>query len=254
MEPIRYSDDNRYTQDDTGQWWYRTPGRPHRKRASVRTCPECDGLFLSADSRTRTCSHPCGAAWMHSKRPVTTPPIPKAEIRNSDNPRYSLDDSGQWWYTPGGSKVHGRTRAYLKTCQECGSAYLVSIFHRKIAEHCSKTCGQRAWARAHPGHYKGAKASNWKGGRHTLKNGYVQVWQPDHPSRANTEKPYVLEHRLVMEKVLGRYLLPKEKVHHKNGIRDDNRPENLELWASAHPPGQRVHEQQHCPTCTCFKK
>jgi hypothetical protein len=50
------------------------------------------------------------------------------------------------------------------------------------------------------------------------------------------------EHQIVMEEVLGRKLAPGENIHHRNGIRSDNRPENLELWVKVQPTGQRVED------------
>lgn len=80
---------------------------------------------------------------------------------------------------------------------------------------------------------RGAKCPKWKGGRTYSSWGYVQILlQPAdffYPM-ANSNRR-VMEHRLVMAKHLGRCLLPWELVHHKNGIRDDNRLENLELTA-----------------------
>ncbi len=64
-------------------------------------------------------------------------------------------------------------------------------------------------------------------------NGYRQFWVDGKP---------VLEHRQVMEKMLGRPLLPGENVHHRNGDRAWNAPENLELWVSFQPAGQRPED------------
>jgi hypothetical protein len=85
----------------------------------------------------------------------------------------------------------------------------------------------------------GAAESTRPGGsRIRMRSGYVKVHAPDHP--ASYGDGYVLEHRLVMESMLGRLLMDRENVHHRNGVRDDNRPENLELWVKPQPSGQRV--------------
>lgn len=74
-----------------------------------------------------------------------------------------------------------------------------------------------------------------------LDRGYVMIFEPTHP---NARKDgYVSEHIKVMSAKLGRPLERFEDVHHRNGIRHDNRPENLELWArSMQPPGSRVSD------------
>jgi len=74
----------------------------------------------------------------------------------------------------------------------------------------------------------GSKNHMWKGGRSKNQAGYIYIYNPNHPF-ANKDN-CIFEHRLVMEKHLGRYLTPKEVVHHINGIKDDNRIENLKLF------------------------
>lgn len=66
------------------------------------------------------------------------------------------------------------------------------------------------------------------------------VRAPGHPRAGRGT--YVFEHIVVAEQLLGRYLVDGESVHHRNGIRDDNRPENLELWTRPQPSGIRVSD------------
>ena len=76
----------------------------------------------------------------------------------------------------------------------------------------------------------------------TYMNGYAFIKVPGHP-RANKYTNRVRQHIIVMEQILGRHLLPGEEVHHLNGVRDDNRPENLELWTRSQPAGARVEDK-----------
>ena len=94
-------------------------------------------------------------------------------------------------------------------------------------------CKHEAWA-------QGVRARRAKlGDKYTDRNGYVKV---------RTLTSYVSEHRLVMEQHLGRSLVRGESVHHINGVRDDNRLENLELWVQTQPYGQRATDIV-CPHC-----
>lgn len=94
----------------------------------------------------------------------------------------------------------------------------------------------------------GAKNFNWKGGRAKGKDGYMLHLLPDHPSADS--KGYVSEHRFVMEQKIGRYLTPKEHVHHINGIRSDNRVENLELIS----PSNHAIKSALCGQCELRKE
>lgn len=77
---------------------------------------------------------------------------------------------------------------------------------------------------------------------HINKMGYKIITKVGHPN-SNSMKGAIPEHIFVMSEHLGRQLFKGESVHHKNGIRDDNRIQNLELWNKAQPAGQRVHDK-----------
>lgn len=87
-----------------------------------------------------------------------------------------------------------------------------------------------------------------KGEGHLTRDGYIMVYYPNNPlvkimtQNRKAGRGYILEHRFVMAVHLGRPLHKGENVHHKNGVRNDNRIENLELWVKAQPVGQRPQD------------
>lgn len=88
----------------------------------------------------------------------------------------------------------------------------------------------------------GKRSMAWKGGQIKDKFGYILIWNPKHPNAKGAG--YVHEHRLVMSEMLKRPLESHEFVHHKNGIKSDNRIENLELMT------KKVHRGiVECPFC-----
>lgn len=134
-----------------------------------------------------------------------------------------------------------------RVCIKCGRRFRPSSGHLRCPACRSKdlcACGNAKQAKSDTCsdcHTEAGEANgNWRGGRTRHKKGYVMVYTPGHP-RAVTGN-YVFEHILVAEELLGRYLMPDERIHHRNGIRNDNRPENLELWTRPQPSGIRVSD------------
>jgi hypothetical protein len=160
--------------------------------------------------------------------------------------KWKQDETGTWWfYPPSGNRRRGQT----SICERCEAEFPVlpqTIEHPKRGIYCSRKCANQG---KKPGRGKrGEASSQWKGGRVKWAGGYVAIRTDD----GNGGRTYVLEHRHVMAQHLGRPLGPNETVHHLNGVKDDNRIENLELWTGRHGKGTRAHDP-HCETCTCAR-
>lgn len=112
-------------------------------------------------------------------------------------------------------------------------------------EGCKNSAIARGWCRMHYGRWTqtgdplGTKIKNWKKDK-VDEQGYIQVFAPDHPNARKSNR--VPKHRMVMSEFLGRALRKNENVHHINGVKTDNRIENLELWVTTQPKGQRPQD------------
>ncbi len=133
------------------------------------------------------------------------------------------------------------TKTELLACKQCGKERLVqrSYMLRPWFTNLCRDCSRKSRA--------GENNPMWKDGRYRTMQGYIDIrLYPDDPYYTMTSKRwhYCREHRYIMAQSLGRCLTSKEGVHHKNGIKDDNRLENLELMVKTQNRGEVT-----CPHC-----
>jgi hypothetical protein len=120
-------------------------------------------------------------------------------------------------------------------CARCGKSFVPK---QKGVRFCGSRCAMVWVSHQRP---------NTRGWYRDPK-GYILVYQPDHPNASKAG--YVMQHRLVMEGMLGRLLTPEEVVHHKNRVKDNNGPDNLELMTKrAHDSGRSPRYMATCPCC-----
>ena len=126
-----------------------------------------------------------------------------------------------------------RTRPLTYICKQCGGEFTDRRHGAHTRVYCSRQCANMA----RPSFSRSGRPNTGTPGNRFFidkRSGYAIC----HTDDGN----HILQHRDVMEKFLGRKLEKRETVHHKNGIRSDNRLENLELWTSNHGRGQRASD------------
>ena len=172
-----------------------------------KICATCKKSFQGTKN-VKTCSRKCG----HVLRAQNaTKPLREERLRAEGKTEKEIQIITKAWKQ--------------RNCAVCGKAYYAA----KKIKTCSRECGYKI-------------RPNYKGGRVKTSGGYILIKTRTHPN--SNAGGYVLEHRLVMEEKMGRYLNPWEDVHHINKKKDDNRSKNLQLLTHERHRGTVL-----CPHC-----
>lgn len=179
---------------------------------------------------TRHCKT-CKRGWEKSRR---------ERMRADPNRICKQEDCNQTAFRPKGL-CDWHYRHGLKT--KTADPRRINVGQVCSVEGCERQATKRGWCEAHClrwYRYGDVNAYHRKEAQYRLNQfGYMVKSRP--PSqRTEGKAAMIFEHREVMEQHLGRELLREETIHHKNGVRHDNRIENLELWSRSQPAGQRV--------------
>lgn len=145
------------------------------------------------------------------------------------------------WLEESAFAKNAATRDGLQSnCRECRKIHVERQYSQgKECSGCSKRITDKSTTgMCLPCRGFSLRGKPYKSGKSKNVQGYMVLsGQYDHPNAS--ARGLVLEHVKVMSEMIGRPLVAGENVHHKNGVRDDNRPENLELWNKSQPAGQR---------------
>lgn len=203
------------------------------------SCEECQHEIEFWPSQARRfCSQSCRSSWFARMKMPTKP------RRGATLP---CEMCGQGVYRSKGEvdkrfcsvkckNAHMARHQIVATCEVCGAEFRrsPSVAAYTKLRFCSKPCEGRGRMRR--------TLDRDHNGRPALKDrsGYIRIYEPDHPRAMNGG--WVMEHRWIMEQRLGRMLQTSEHVHHINGVKDDNRPENLEVMG--HSAHSRLTQQE----------
>lgn len=185
-------------------------------------CQQCNELFTTTRTKGTYCSHACRNAALKAAKVAQRQAWPIVTCQEcgekfqrpgwygkAKNPFCSPD----CWYKffRENPEAGGKWKVPRQVCTGCGATFKAKRRYRR--QFCSDSCYRR--------YNVGKNHSHWKHGRKLMPNGYVQI------NVAPNKRRY--EHIVVVEKMIGRPLRADECIDHINGIRDDNRPENLRV-------------------------